>query len=167
MTHQRFAQRARLHAPPPEPRSAPAIWPSTARPLACTVSYFSTSHFIVTRDHLPPARSQSALLVCPEVGGLADGVVPRSGEPVVGGDPVEGPGAGLPAVASLPPPPVLPDPPVPVDGLPVPVDGPLGLAAPPVPDVPLPGVPLPAGSLPEVPLPAPGALEPAAPPLPA
>jgi hypothetical protein len=127
------------------------------------------------RDHLPPARSQSALLVYPEVGGLADGVVPRSGEPVVGGDPVEGPGAGGPAVESLPLPPgtpipVLSDPPVPVEGLPdapVPVDGPLVPAAPAVPDVPVPGVPVPAGSLPEAPPPAPGALEPAAPPLPA
>jgi hypothetical protein len=130
------------------------------------------SHFIVMSDHLPPARSQSTLLVWPEVGGLAEGVVPRSAGPD-GVEPVEGPAAGVPAeslpVAPGAPTPVPPDPPLPlVDGLPgaVPDDGPLIPGVPPVPDGPLPGVPLPAGSPPGEPLPAPGALEPPAAPLP-
>jgi hypothetical protein len=86
------------------------------------VAYLPISHFIVTSDHLPPARSQSARLVWPDVGGLADGVVPRSTGPD-GAEPVGGPGAGV-AAASLPVepgalPPVLPDTPPPVvDGLP-------------------------------------------------
>jgi hypothetical protein len=98
--------------------------------------------------------------------------VPRSAGPD-GVEPVEGPGAGVPAeslpVAPGAPTPVPPDTPLPlVDGLPgaVPDDGPLIPGVPPVPDGPLPGVPLPAGSPPGEPLPAPGALEPPAAPLP-
>jgi len=76
--------------------------------------YLVKSHFIVDADHLPPARSQSALLVMSEVDGLAaGGVAPRSN----GADGMDGAGDGL----------VVPGVPVPESVPPVPdgVRGPL------------------------------------------
>jgi len=76
--------------------------------------YLVKSHFIVDADHLPPARSQSALLVMSEVDGLAaGGVAPRSN----GTDGMDGavvPGVPVPESMS----------PVP-DGVLVPPRGPL------------------------------------------
>ena len=49
-------------------------------------------HFIVSMDHVPPARSQSAWLMKSGVDGLADGgLLPRSD----GADGIEGAGDGL------------------------------------------------------------------------
>jgi len=76
--------------------------------------YLVKSHFIVDANHLPPARSQSALLVMSEVDGLAaGGVAPRSN----GADGMDGAGDGL----------VIPGVPVPESVPPVPdgVRGPL------------------------------------------
>jgi hypothetical protein len=111
-----------------------------AKPPTAQRSYLTTSHFIVTRLHLPPAFSQSAFVF--ELEGLADGEVPRSDGLLEGAEPVDEP----PAVESLPvapgaPTPGLLDVPAPVDGLLVP-------AAPPLPDVSLPaGAPVPAAPL--------------------